>query len=110
MPSIFAQSYYIVINCYLSTKIFLIDINECASNPCQNGGTCVDGINSYTCNCNPENTGDRCELNIDKCASRPCLNGATCRNSNTANQYTCFCVRGYAGINCHISNVICASK
>lgn len=22
------------------------------SSPCQNGGICVDGINSYTCNCN----------------------------------------------------------
>jgi EGF-like domain len=27
------------------------DINECASLPCQNGGVCIDGANSFTCNC-----------------------------------------------------------
>ena len=21
--------------------------------PCQNGGTCIDGVDSYTCNCPP---------------------------------------------------------
>merc|ERR1711872_308292 len=26
--------------------------DECVSSPRQNGGTCVDGINSYNCNCN----------------------------------------------------------
>jgi len=25
------------------------DIDECNPNPCQNAGTCVDGVNSYTC-------------------------------------------------------------
>ena len=28
-----------------------IDIDDCASNPCRNGGTCKDGINDYTCTC-----------------------------------------------------------
>ena len=28
-----------------------IDINECASIPCQNGGLCTDLINNYTCDC-----------------------------------------------------------
>ena len=27
------------------------NINECASNPCQNGAPCVDGVNGYTCTC-----------------------------------------------------------
>jgi hypothetical protein len=27
------------------------DIDECAADPCTNGGTCVDKINDYTCNC-----------------------------------------------------------
>ena len=40
-----------------------INNNECASSPCQNGGTCndddngytcdTDGINGYTCDCVP---------------------------------------------------------
>ena len=29
------------------------DINECASNPCQQGGTCDDQVNGFTCSCPP---------------------------------------------------------
>ena len=28
-----------------------IDIDECASSPCQRGGTCIDLVNGYTCTC-----------------------------------------------------------
>ena len=28
---------------------------------CHNGGSCVDGINSYSCNCVTGYTGDHCE-------------------------------------------------
>ena len=38
------------------------DIDECASSPCQNGGTCIDGINTYTCVCIPGHAGDNCEI------------------------------------------------
>src|SRR5689334_15086921 len=27
------------------------DTNECASVPCRNGGTCVDGVDSWSCVC-----------------------------------------------------------
>lgn len=27
------------------------DIDECIPKPCLNNGTCVDGINGYTCSC-----------------------------------------------------------
>ena len=30
-----------------------VNIDECASQPCVNGATCQDGINSYTCQCSP---------------------------------------------------------
>ena len=40
----------------------ITDIDECASNPCQNGGTCNDNINSYTCSCIPGYTGNNCEI------------------------------------------------
>ena len=39
----------------------LSEINECDSNPCMNGSTCVDGINEYSCTCAAGNTGDMCE-------------------------------------------------
>ena len=38
---------------------------DCASDPCQNGGTCVgvdnDGVFAYTCSCLTGYTGDNCE-------------------------------------------------
>ena len=30
-----------------------IDIDECASKPCMNNATCIDGRNMYTCRCQP---------------------------------------------------------
>ena len=41
-------------------EIFLDD-DECTSNPCSNGGTCQDAVNSYTCNCIPGYTGPQCK-------------------------------------------------
>ena len=40
----------------------LADIDECDSNPCVNNGTCIDGVNGFTCNCTREFGGDRCEI------------------------------------------------
>ena len=37
------------------------DINECSSNPCVNGGTCVDQVNAYVCNCTPGYAGVNCQ-------------------------------------------------
>ena len=31
--------------------VIVPDIDECASSPCKNGGTCVDAVNSFTCQC-----------------------------------------------------------
>ena len=36
-------------------------VDECASNPCQNGGTCSDGFNEYTCSCVAGYEGANCE-------------------------------------------------
>ena len=36
------------------------DIDECVSSPCQNGGTCIDDVNSYTCLCAPGYSGVNC--------------------------------------------------
>ena len=41
------------------------DINECASVPCMNGGSCIDGVNEYTCTCVAGFNGIHCE--ISKC-------------------------------------------
>jgi Notch-like protein len=31
--------------------ILFSDINECSSDPCNNGGTCKDLVNKYECTC-----------------------------------------------------------
>ena len=43
-----------------------LDIDECQSGPCQNDGTCVDGINSYSCRCAPGWQGTKCEISKQK--------------------------------------------
>ena len=41
----------------------LIDIDECASNPCQHVyATCTDALNGYTCTCPSDFTGTHCEI------------------------------------------------
>ena len=37
------------------------DINECSSSPCENGGTCSDAVNEYSCSCVAGYAGDNCE-------------------------------------------------
>ena len=51
----------ILVTIMTKIQILYADIDECASSPCQNGGTCVDGINSYTCNCDVGYAGKNCE-------------------------------------------------
>ena len=40
---------------------FPTDIGGCASSPCQNGGSCLDSVNSWSCNCTTGYTGHRCQ-------------------------------------------------
>ena len=37
-----------------------LDIDDCVSHTCANGGFCVDGLNSYLCNCSADYPGERC--------------------------------------------------
>ena len=43
---------------------YVIDIDECESNPCQNGGTCVDAVGGYSCTCIAGFKGDDCETGM----------------------------------------------
>ena len=41
--------------------ILFIDEDDCRpNNPCANGGSCTDGVNTFTCNCATGYTGATC--------------------------------------------------
>lgn len=40
---------------------FTADVDDCQSEPCANGGTCIDKIDSFLCLCLPSYGGDMCE-------------------------------------------------
>ena len=50
-------------DCYCDSLACNFNNDDCAPNPCQNGGTCTDGANSYTCTCAAGFTGANCEVN-----------------------------------------------
>lgn len=41
--------------------LFILDINDCIGNPCRNGGTCVDRVNSFQCVCPDGWEGQLCD-------------------------------------------------
>ena len=45
-------------------NLFLENIDECLSEPCQNGGTCNDSANGYMCLCAHGYRGDSCKGKI----------------------------------------------
>lgn len=50
-----------MINCsYRFYPFSSIDINECFSNPCANGGTCINGQAIFSCECTENWGGDLC--------------------------------------------------
>jgi len=42
----------------------LLEVDECASNPCQFGGRCVDSLQHYTCLCTERRTGNNCQYGL----------------------------------------------
>ncbi|XP_029345465.1 cubilin isoform X2 [Acyrthosiphon pisum] len=87
----------------ITNLVSLLSISECLSNPCQNGGTCVDLYNGFQCNCPNNWQGKMCELDVDECVrflhtDLGCQNGAECKN--TPGSYECVCAANWFGLHC----------
>ena len=68
------------------------NIDECAGDPCENGGLCIDGVAKFTCTCVDGYEGETCSINIDDCLNNPCGAHGSCTD-NVAH-YTCTCDAG----------------
>eukprot|EP01043_Picozoa_sp_COSAG02_P012130 COSAG02_NODE_462_length_21838_cov_17.900501_3_plen_4662_part_00 len=81
------------------------DVDECETDPCLNGGACVDSsddqeveIGEFECVCDAGFTGTTCEVDVNECASDPCDPNGSC--TDEINAYSCNCNDGWQGVNC----------
>lgn len=90
-----------------------VDVDECTTAVCFNGGACADGLGRYSCQCATGFSGSNCQFDIDECVPRPCRNGGICIESGSnhriaANAYWCECAPGFGGEECEIDTDECA--
>ena len=60
LPLPIDQQKYCDLRPIVNLYIFVLDIDDCQSQPCLNDATCQDGNNSFTCYCSPGWTGKYC--------------------------------------------------
>ena len=77
------------------------NINDCDGNPCDVGGSCSDGVNSFTCSCADGYAGGglntACAIDFnDDCTEIICGAGGSCEDTGV-NSYDCLCEDGYTG-------------
>ncbi|XP_064422095.1 milk fat globule EGF and factor V/VIII domain containing b isoform X2 [Latimeria chalumnae] len=103
------------------TACFMLEARGelCDVNVCENGGTCVSGLNnnfSFKCICLDGFAGIYCnETETGPCHPNPCKNDAPCevishsRRGDVFSEYVCKCPPGYDGVHCEINKNECAS-
>ena len=73
--------------------VYLQNVNECLSSPCQHGGVCTDEVAGFSCQCPDAFTGPTCDEDVNECiTTQPCRNYVACRN--TYGSYECECLPG----------------
>eukprot|EP00118_Oscarella_pearsei_P012107 m.86113 g.86113 ORF g.86113 m.86113 type:complete len:1096 (+) comp36490_c0_seq3:38-3325(+) len=85
----------------MNSDMECVDVDDCLTGPCKNGGTCLDGNSSYNCLCPPKFTGDLCETPTNSCYGDPCRNNGTCFSNGSS--FSCICPSGYGGRDCNDS-------
>lgn len=84
------------------------NIDECESQPCENGGWCEDGRASYSCHCPEAEAGQvpwgglHCHVKLYGCVDHQCMNGAVCQPWLEEGQHghTCLCPHGFYDDHC----------
>ncbi|NXL50329.1 FBLN7 protein, partial [Podilymbus podiceps] len=85
------------------TQPFCRSIDDCSSNPCANGGTCVDGNQSYMCLCHRGWSGPSCQNPVYDCSNASFSRQPRCAEGRLGSQ-RCSCDAGFqmrAGGICH---------
>ncbi|KAL9968790.1 hypothetical protein ACROYT_G020915 [Oculina patagonica] len=82
-------------------------LEQCAAEPCRNGGTCIEQGEGYKCQCPSQFTGNNCETQIviNPCDPNPCSNGGSC--TATGKGYSCQCPDKFTGDDCEESLDVC---
>ncbi|XP_063961497.1 sortilin-related receptor-like [Lytechinus pictus] len=70
------------VNCLDESDEFYCDTDDCADDPCDNGGTCNDMVNDYNCSCLPGFIGIKCEIALCPEGNLICMEGSTCYPSS----------------------------
>ncbi|XP_069130301.1 protocadherin Fat 1-like isoform X4 [Argopecten irradians] len=71
---------------------------HCIPNPCQHGGTCVEGPNRAICICQTGFEGPLCTTRVNPCRNNPCLHGGMCHSIEAT--YICNCTSTRNGDHC----------
>ena len=71
----------------------------CDSSVCQNNRPCVNGVETFTCDCGQRYYGAFCQNKVGECGDSTCEYGSCV---NTLGSYLCTCNPGYTGSNCDI--------
>ncbi|XP_023335557.1 cubilin [Eurytemora carolleeae] len=89
-----------------------LNLDSCSSNPCKNGGSCIDTYQGFICQCTESWEGPTCEVDVNECyqfagTDLGCQNGASCQN--LPGTYRCHCTPGFYGIHCTRKTNSCSS-
>ncbi|XP_071478484.1 uncharacterized protein [Diadema antillarum] len=115
-PAVFKMVPSASILCRITFLIFLSTFHHvvstptpstsCASQPCQNGGSCTAYASAFLCRCTTDFTGLRCEIPVvnapsaTACDDNPCAHGACV--SSASDRFTCMCPAQWRGTACEV--------
>ncbi|XP_006867229.1 PREDICTED: lactadherin [Chrysochloris asiatica] len=93
-----------------ASGLFAASGDFCDSSQCQNGGTCLVGLDSapFYCLCPEGFTGPTCnDIEKGPCTPNPCHQDAECQmtsgRGDAFTQYICNCPEGFSGVHCETS-------